>query len=50
MWHENSIYPRIETGYVFTEEMNDELVEKFINNKFYQGLKSKKFNRSTSSC
>ena len=29
MWDENSIYPRIETGYAFTRDMNNELVEKF---------------------
>ena len=29
MWDENSIYPRIETGYAFTRDMNDELVKKF---------------------
>ena len=28
MWDENSMYPRIETGYSFTEDMNDELVKK----------------------
>ena len=28
MWDENSIYPRIETGYAYTRDMNDELVEK----------------------
>ena len=30
MWDENSIYPRIETGYAFTNDMKDELVEKLI--------------------
>ena len=34
MWDENSIYPRIETGYAFTRDMNDELVEKFNNQTF----------------
>ena len=29
MWDEKSIYPKIETGYAFTEDMNDELVQKF---------------------
>ena len=37
MWDENSIYPRIETGYAYTKDMNDELVEKFINQTFNQG-------------
>ena len=37
MWDENSIYPRIETGYAFTGDMKDELVEKFINGNFIQG-------------
>ena len=34
MWDENSIYPRIETGYSFTKDMNDELVEKFNTGNF----------------
>ena len=37
MWDENSIYPRIETGYAFTTDMNDELVNKFNNGSFIQG-------------
>ena len=37
MWDENSIYPRIETGYAFTRDMNDELVEKFNTGNFTQG-------------
>ena len=28
-WDEKSIYPRIETGYAFTRDINGELVEKF---------------------
>ena len=47
MWNENSIYPRIETGYAFTRDMNDELVEKFNNQTFTQGsaiLKIKYYN------
>ena len=32
-----SIYPRIETGYAFKKDMNDELVEKFDNQSFTQG-------------
>ena len=46
MWDEKSIYPRIETGYVYTEDMNDELVSKFNNGKYNQGnaiLKEKVF-------
>ena len=35
MWDEKSIYPRIETGYAYTEDMNDELVEKFNNQTFH---------------
>ena len=31
-----SIYPKVETGYAFKREMNDELVEKFINQTFTQ--------------
>ena len=47
MWDENSIYPRIETGYAFTKDMNGELVEKFNNQTFTQGsaiLKIKYYN------
>ena len=32
MWDEKSIYPRIETGYVYQSDTNDDLVEK-INNQ-----------------
>ena len=28
MWEEKSICPRNETGYTYTKDMNDELVEK----------------------
>ena len=44
---EKSIYPRIETGYAYTQEMNDELVERFNNQTFTQGsaiLKIKYYN------
>ena len=47
MWDEKSIYPRIETGYAFTRDMNNELVEKFKNQTFTQGsaiLKIKYYN------
>ena len=47
MWDENSIYPRMETGYNFTKDMNDELVEKFITGNFTTGsavLKIKYYN------
>ena len=47
MWDEKSIYPRIETGYASTREMNDELVEKFNIQTFTQGsaiLKIKYYN------
>ena len=37
MWDENSIYPRIETGYAYTRDMNNELVEKFNTGNFNQG-------------
>ena len=37
MWDENSIYPRIETGYAHTRDMNDELVKNFNNGNFDQG-------------
>ena len=44
MWDENSIYPRIETGFSFTKDMNNELVENFNTGNFTKGsavLKSK---------
>ena len=47
MWDELSIFPKIETGYAFTPDMNDELVEKFNNQTFTQGsaiLKIKYYN------
>ena len=47
MWDEKSIYPRIETGYAYTRDMNNELVEKFNNQTFTQGsaiLKIKYYN------
>ena len=47
MWDENSIYPRIETGYAYTRDMNDELVNKFNTQNFNQGsaiLKIKYYN------
>ena len=47
MWDKSSIYPKIETGYAFTPDMNDELVEKFNNQTFTQGsaiLKVKYYN------
>ena len=31
-----SIYPKIETGYAFTQDMNDELVKKFNEGNFTQ--------------
>ena len=37
MWDKSSIYPKIETGFAFTPDMNDELVEKFNNQTFTQG-------------
>ena len=37
MSDEKSIYPRIETGYAYTLDMNDELVEKFNNQTFTHG-------------
>ena len=36
-WDENSIYPRIETGYAFTKVMNNKLVKTFNNGNFNQG-------------
>ena len=36
MWDKASIYPRKETGYAFTPDMNDELVEKFSTQIFFK--------------
>ena len=47
MWDEVSIYPRIETGYAYTRDMNEELVNKFNTGNFNQGsaiLKIKYYN------
>ena len=47
MWDEKSIYPRIETGYAFTGDMNKFLVHRFNNQTFTQGsaiLKIKYYN------
>ena len=47
MWDEKSIYPRIGTGYAYTRDMNDELVNKFNTRNFNQGsaiLKIKYYN------
>ena len=47
MWDKSSIYPKNETGYAFTPDMNDELVEKVNNQTFTQGsavLKIKHYN------
>ena len=47
MWDENSIYPRIETGYAYKRDMNDELVKNFSNQTFTRGsaiLKIKYYN------
>ena len=53
-----SIYPRIETGYAFTPDMNDEIIKKLNEGNFPQGsaiLKNKYYNpknlnRSTPPC
>ena len=47
MWDKNSIYPKIESVYAFTRNLNDELVEKFNNQTFTRGsaiLKIKYYN------
>ena len=36
MYDENSLYPKIETGFVFKPNMNDVYVEAFNNQTFYQ--------------
>ena len=37
MWDKMSIYPKIETGCAFPQEMNEELVEKYNNQTFTRG-------------
>ena len=37
MWDEKSLYPKIETGYVFTPDMNDKIIEQFNTQTFTQG-------------
>ena len=37
MWDENSIYSKIETDYAFTDDMNDEIVEKIDSKLFTRG-------------
>ena len=47
MWDKSSIYPKIETGFAFTPDMNDEIVENFKILTFTQGsafLKIKYYN------
>ena len=46
MYDENSIYPKIETGFAFTSDMNDELVKEFNNQTFNKSaiLKIKYYN------
>ena len=47
MWDEKSIYPKMGTGYAFTRNMIEELLEKFNNQAFTQGsvfLKIKFYN------
>ena len=36
MWDENSVYPKIETGFAFKPHMNDVYVEAFNNQTFNQ--------------
>ena len=47
IWDEKSIYPKIETGYAFTPDMNNSLVEMLNNQTFTEGsaiLKIKYYN------
>ena len=44
MWDPKSSYPKIETGYAFGKHMNNELVEKFINQTFTRGSAFLKIN------
>ena len=36
MWDAKRIYPRIETGFAYSTDMNDELAEKFNTDNFTQ--------------
>ena len=36
MWHEKTVYPKIETGFTFKPDMNDVYVEAFNNQTFKQ--------------
>ena len=36
-WDENSFYPKIETGYAFTKDMNNKLEKKFNSGNFTDG-------------
>ena len=38
MWDKKTIYPKIETRYAFSEDMNDELVNKMIHQSSTQGI------------
>ena len=38
MSDKKSVYPRIETGYAFTRDMNDNLVDIFNSGNFTQGV------------
>ena len=44
MWDEKSIYPRVETRYAFTKDMNNDLFEKFNIQTFTQGSAILKIN------
>ena len=37
MWDEKSLYPKIETGYAFTPNLNDQIVAKSNNQTLAQG-------------
>ena len=58
IWVEKSFHLRNGTGYAYTKDMSEELVEKFNNGDFNQGsaffknkvLQSKKTNRTKSGC
>ena len=47
MWNENSIYPRMETVFAYTSDMNEKLVKNFNTGTFTKRsaiLKTKHFN------
>ena len=49
MWDENSMYSKMETDYAFTDDMNDEIVEKIDTKSFTRSSVFLKSNMISSS-